>query len=95
LVNPKEGKIEKTEEILKRLASQKPYGEWLEKHLKRLKDFVKGQAIDIEEDKELIRKQVAFGYYAGGDKECSFLHGGGGKGADVLYGRRYAHTTTF
>jgi hypothetical protein len=44
------------------LQSQKTYGEWLERHLKRLKDFVKDQAIDIEEDKELIRKQVAFGY---------------------------------
>jgi glutamate synthase (NADPH/NADH) large chain len=62
LVNPKEGKIEKTEEILKRLADQKTYGEWLERYLKRLKDFVKDQAIDIEEDKELIRKQIAFGY---------------------------------
>jgi hypothetical protein len=62
LVSPKEGKIEKTEEILKRLADQKTYGEWLERYLKRLKDFVKYQAIDIEEDKELIRKQVAFGY---------------------------------
>ncbi|WP_333784349.1 glutamate synthase large subunit [Thermocrinis sp.] len=62
LVNPKEGKLEKTEEILQRLAKQKPYGEWIDRYLVRLKELAKDQSFELSQDNELIRKQIAFGY---------------------------------
>ncbi|WP_448588362.1 glutamate synthase large subunit [Thermocrinis sp.] len=62
LVDPKEGKIEKTDEILQRLAKQKPYGEWLERYLVRLRDMVKEESFEVKESEDLLRKQIAFGY---------------------------------
>ncbi|ADC89619.1 Glutamate synthase (ferredoxin) [Thermocrinis albus DSM 14484] len=61
-VDMSKGTIKKTEEILKELSSRKPYREWIEKYLVRLSQLVKEERIDIKEDPELLRKQVAFGY---------------------------------
>ncbi len=57
------GKVKETEEILKELSSQKPYGEWLKKHLVRLNNLVKDYAIpEPKKDPDMLRKLVAFGY---------------------------------
>ncbi|MDW8095970.1 MAG: glutamate synthase large subunit [Aquificaceae bacterium] len=63
VVDLEEGKVKETEEILKELSSQKPYGQWLEKHLVRLSALVKDY--DLSEgkgDSDITRKLVAFGY---------------------------------
>jgi len=63
LVELGKGTIKKTEEILKELASQKPYREWLQKHLLRLSEIEKNYKLEEpKEDPERIRKLVAFGW---------------------------------
>ncbi|MCS7171726.1 MAG: glutamate synthase large subunit, partial [Aquificaceae bacterium] len=63
VVDLSEGKVKETEEILLELSSQKPYGEWLERHLVRLSQIVKDYALpNSYEEQELFRKLVAFGY---------------------------------
>ncbi len=57
------GEVKETDQILKELSSQKPYGEWLRKHLLRLSDIIKDYTLpEYGEDQERIRKLVAFGY---------------------------------
>ena len=63
LIEIGEGTIKKTEEILKELASQKPYREWIEKKLLRLSELEKDYKLEEpKEDPERIRKLVAFGW---------------------------------
>ena len=63
LVDLSTGKIEKTEEILSRLSSHKPYKRWIEENLLRLKELTKGKSVGIpSEDPEMVRKQIAFGW---------------------------------
>ena len=63
LVELKEGRIKKTEEILKELSGRKPYGEWLDRHLVRLTNIIKDYTIpEPPEDPDRIRKLIAFGY---------------------------------
>lgn len=63
VVDLSKGEVKETEEILKELASQKPYGEWLEKHLVRLWKIIKDYSIpEPKDDPDRIRKLVAFGY---------------------------------
>ncbi|RMH01234.1 MAG: glutamate synthase large subunit, partial [Aquificota bacterium] len=64
LVDLREGVVKETEEILKELSSQKPYGEWLEKHLVRLSSIIKDYAMPKPEggEEERLRRLVAFGY---------------------------------
>ncbi|NPB06480.1 MAG: glutamate synthase large subunit [Aquificae bacterium] len=63
LVDFSTGKIKKTDEILKELASRKPYKEWLEKHLLRLSEIEKKYKLqEPKEDPERLRKLVAFGW---------------------------------
>ncbi len=68
VVDLKEGKIKKTEEVLKELSERKPYGEWIEKFLLRLEKLELQKkkvfkATDyVEDDDKLARKQVAFNY---------------------------------
>ena len=60
-VNLTKGNIRFTDQIVEELASQKPYGDWLDTHRIRLEDKhvpTKATATDI------IRKQVAFDYTA-------------------------------
>ncbi len=57
------GEVKKTKEILEDLASQKPYKEWIDKHLLRLSKLTEGKALGIpKEDPERLRKQIAFGW---------------------------------
>ncbi|WPM32889.1 glutamate synthase large subunit [Hydrogenobacter sp. T-2] len=57
------GEVKETDQILKELSSQKPYGEWLRKHLLRLFDIIKDYTLpEYGEDQERIRKLVTFGY---------------------------------
>ncbi len=61
-VDLKEGRIKKTEEIVKELSREKPYKEWIERYLVRLCEIEKDFKMrDISED-ERVRKQIAFGY---------------------------------
>jgi glutamate synthase (NADPH/NADH) large chain len=64
-VDLRNNKLKKTEEILKELAQQKPYKEWIEKYLLRLRDLEKKYTyIPAEETtkEELTKKWVAFNY---------------------------------
>ena len=57
------GEVKETDQILKELSSQKPYGDWLRKHLLRLSEIIKDYTLpEYGEDQERIRKLVAFGY---------------------------------
>ncbi len=61
-VNLEEGKVKKTEDILKELSSSKPYKEWIERYLVKLSEIERDFHIkDLDED-ERTRKQIAFGY---------------------------------
>ena len=63
LVDLERGEVKETQEILTELSSQKPYSEWLSQHLVRLTNIIRDWRIDEPaEDKDRIRKQVAFGY---------------------------------
>jgi len=56
-------KVKKTEEILQELSTSKPYRKWIEKQVVRISAIVKEKKINTpDEDKERIRKQIAFGY---------------------------------
>ena len=62
-VDLQKGKVRETSEILRDLSQQKPYSEWLKKHLVRLTDLLKDRSIpEPVHDKDRVRKQVAFGY---------------------------------
>ncbi len=57
------GEVKETEQIIKELSSQKPYGEWLRKYLLRLSEIIKDYTLpEYGEDQERIRKLVTFGY---------------------------------
>lgn len=62
LVDLTTGQIKETHQILQELSTSKPYREWIEKHLVRLSKLVKEPIHEPQEDPELIRKQIAFGY---------------------------------
>ncbi len=63
VVDLSKGEVKKTKEILEDLASQKPYKEWIDKHLLRLSKLTEGKALGIpKEDPERLRKQIAFGW---------------------------------
>ena len=63
VVDINKGVIKKTEEILEELASQKPYGEWIDRYLFRLSRITQGKKITPpKEDPDRIRKQIAFGW---------------------------------
>ena len=52
------GRVRYTREIVKDLAGQKPYREWLEKHLVRIPD----RTVAISSPDDLTRVQIAFGF---------------------------------
>lgn len=53
------GKIRYKEDVVEDLSKKKEYGKWLEKHLIRI---IPSKASHPEIDKDLIKKQIAFGY---------------------------------
>ncbi|MGB9668567.1 MAG: glutamate synthase central domain-containing protein, partial [Thermosulfidibacteraceae bacterium] len=63
LVDLSKGIIKKTEEILNELSNFKPYREWIERNLIRLKRLIKGNKISIlPKDEECLKKQIVFDY---------------------------------
>ena len=58
-VDLRQGKIKKTDEILRELASKNPYRDWIKNH--RIGRTFES-TVPPELDKDLLRKQIAFGY---------------------------------
>jgi glutamate synthase (NADPH/NADH) large chain len=58
-VDTERGTLKRTDEILRELSEQRPYGQWMDRHLVRT-----GKPVFTppERDTELLRKQIAFGY---------------------------------
>ncbi len=62
LVDMAEGRIIDDEELKHRMASERPYGEWLAKNLKTIDDLPKGRPAKMLKGDTLLQKQIAFGY---------------------------------
>jgi len=63
LVDLTKGLVKKTKEILNELSNSKPYREWIEKNLIRLRHLIKENKISIPlKDEERFKKQIVFGY---------------------------------
>ena len=59
LVDLKKGVIKFNDEITHELANKKPYEDWINRFLFRLKD---SHLLITDSDEEILRKQIAFGY---------------------------------
>ncbi len=63
VVDLSKGEVKETEQILRELSSQKPYGQWLRQHLLRLSEVIRDYSLpEPAEDPDRIRRLVAFGY---------------------------------
>lgn len=62
LVDTKEGRIVSDEEIKNKLASKKPYGEWLKKNKKKLAEMPEGFGKKADEFETIMDRMKAFGY---------------------------------
>lgn len=62
LIDTKEGRIITDDELKNRIASEKPYRQWLNDNLLTLADLDEAQEEKPENDLPLIQKQKAFGY---------------------------------
>ncbi len=62
LVDTKEGRIVSDEEIKEKLASKKPYGEWLKKNKKKLAALPAGNSNRADEFETIMDRMRAFGY---------------------------------
>jgi glutamate synthase (ferredoxin) len=62
LVDMKEGRIIADEEIKARIAAEKPYREWINKHMVDLAAIKDAPAIPEPDHKTVIQRQQAFGY---------------------------------
>ncbi|MGB4292643.1 MAG: glutamate synthase large subunit, partial [Bacteroidales bacterium] len=62
LIDTEEGKIYYDDEIKKKLASEHPYGEWIEKNQVLLEDIETGQNITPKMDSEYDKYLVSFNY---------------------------------
>jgi glutamate synthase (ferredoxin) len=62
LVDLEQGRIIDDAELKQQIAGEKPYGEWLKKHLIRLEDLPEGPEAYATEFATLLRRQQAFGY---------------------------------
>ena len=58
-VNLATGKVRTSHQIIAEFAGQKPYGDWIDKFLRKCKS---SDATDDPPDREITRKQIAFGY---------------------------------
>lgn len=56
------GKLLRDQEIKDHFASQKPYGEWVKKHLIELKPATQEHQLDQLEASTLVQQQLCFGY---------------------------------
>jgi glutamate synthase (ferredoxin) len=62
IVNMEEGRIVPDDEIKSRIAGEKPYRQWLDKHLVKLADIKDGEPVAPPDHKTMLRRQQAFGY---------------------------------
>jgi glutamate synthase (NADPH/NADH) large chain len=62
LVDMAEGRIIADEELKRRMATEKPYGEWLKKNLRSIDDLPKGKPAKTLTGDKLLQRQIAFGY---------------------------------
>jgi len=62
IVNMEEGRIVPDDEIKAKIASEKPYREWLDKHLVKLSDIKDGSPVAPPDHETMLQRQQAFGY---------------------------------
>lgn len=62
LVDTEEGRIVSDEEIKHRIAAEKPYREWLNKHVVHVDDLPEAPNLPLPGKEALLQRQKAFGY---------------------------------
>ena len=62
IVNMEEGRIVPDDEIKEKIACEKPYREWLDKHLVKLADVKDAVEVPTADHKTVLQRQQAFGY---------------------------------
>ena len=62
IVNMEEGRIVPDDEIKEKIASEKPYRQWLDQHLVKLADIADGPAVAPPDHETILQRQQAFGY---------------------------------
>ena len=62
LVDMRQGRIIRDEEIKERIATRKPYGDWLRKHLIDLGDLPAAASVRTTDFETLLQRQRSFGY---------------------------------
>ena len=62
IVNMEEGRIVPDDEIKEKIAGEKPYRQWLDKHLVKLADIKDSADIPAPDHKTVLQRQTAFGY---------------------------------
>jgi glutamate synthase (ferredoxin) len=62
LVDTAEGRIIEDEEIKGKIASERPYRQWLNEHLIHLSDLPDAPEMPLQDHKTLLQRQIAFGY---------------------------------
>ncbi|MEO6739354.1 MAG: glutamate synthase central domain-containing protein, partial [Chthoniobacteraceae bacterium] len=62
IVNMEEGRIVPDGEIKSKIAGEKPYRQWLDKHLVKLADIKDGEPVAPPDHKTMLQRQQAFGY---------------------------------
>jgi len=62
IVNMEEGRIVPDDEIKAKIAAEKPYRAWLDKHLVHLADIKEGEPVAPPDHETMLQRQQAFGY---------------------------------
>jgi len=62
LVDTAQGRIVDDEEIKRKVAGERPYRQWLDRHLVSLKDLPAGEEAPTSDPNTLLQRQIAFGY---------------------------------
>jgi len=62
LVDTEQGRIIEDEEIKQKLATERPYRQWLNEHLVKLEDLSAAPSVPAPDHATLLHRQIAFGY---------------------------------
>ncbi|SEC14949.1 glutamate synthase large subunit [Paenibacillus sp. GP183] len=62
LVDTVEGRIVSDDEIKRKIVSEQPYREWLDKHLVSLEDLPEADTVPGSDHETVLQRQLAFGY---------------------------------
>ncbi|HVU25456.1 MAG TPA: glutamate synthase large subunit [Opitutus sp.] len=62
LVDTEQGRIIEDEEIKSKLATERPYRQWLNEHLVKLEDIPAAPSVPPPDHETLLHRQIAFGY---------------------------------